>query len=135
MSDLSDPGRRAHRPVGAARRRPEDDRPGTGVAVDQNALALLAREKDQGSRTAVKRLLEQLGVEEPDALTAFLDDAAQGADDRGGARQRRPELLGSRGRSRRARRPGGSPSATYDEDATAMGHFADRPDASWGLAC
>ncbi|MFD6347229.1 hypothetical protein ACFWF9_21225 [Streptomyces roseolus] len=46
---------------------------GTGVEVDQDTLArLLAREKDQGGRTAVKKLLEQLGFDKADELTAFV---------------------------------------------------------------
>ncbi|MFE4588493.1 hypothetical protein [Streptomyces laurentii] len=46
------------------------------MAVDQDALALLAREKDQGGRMAVKRLLGQLGFEGPAPDSAFGDDAA-----------------------------------------------------------
>ncbi|MER8233644.1 hypothetical protein [Streptomyces sp. NPDC094049] len=46
---------------------------GPGVSVDQNTLArLLAREKDQGGRTAVKKLLDGLGFDKADELTAFV---------------------------------------------------------------
>ncbi|MFE0702527.1 hypothetical protein [Streptomyces sp. NPDC058872] len=46
---------------------------GTGVVVDQDTLArLLAREKDQGGRTAVKKLLGELGFEKPDELATFV---------------------------------------------------------------
>ncbi|MQY11438.1 hypothetical protein SRB5_15560 [Streptomyces sp. RB5] len=46
---------------------------GTRTVVDQDTLSrLLAREKDQGGRTAVKRLLDQLGFDKPDDLTAFV---------------------------------------------------------------
>ncbi|MFF3493717.1 hypothetical protein ACFYWS_20460 [Streptomyces sp. NPDC002795] len=43
------------------------------TAVDQETLSrLLAREKDQGGRTAVKKLLETLGFDKPDDLSAFV---------------------------------------------------------------
>jgi hypothetical protein len=44
-----------------------------GTVVDQEVLSrLLAREKEQGGRAAVKRLLETLGFEKADELSAFV---------------------------------------------------------------
>ncbi|MCT9003561.1 hypothetical protein [Streptomyces rhizosphaerihabitans] len=47
--------------------------PTAGPPVDQDALnRLLAREKQQGERTAIRRLVEQLGFAKTDDLTAFV---------------------------------------------------------------
>lgn len=44
-----------------------------GARVDQDTLTrLLAREKEQGGRAAVRKLLESLGFEKPDELTEFV---------------------------------------------------------------
>lgn len=53
----------------------------TGTVVDQESLSrLLAREKEQGGRAAVRKLVEQLGFEKADDLATFVkaqQDAAQ----------------------------------------------------------
>src|SRR4051794_8975833 len=47
--------------------------PAVGQPVDQEALnRLLAREKQQGERAAVRKLVEQLGFAKTDDLTAFV---------------------------------------------------------------
>ncbi|MER6011569.1 hypothetical protein [Streptomyces bluensis] len=51
----------------------EDDRPEQQVTVSQDRLGrLLAKEKAQGERAAVKRLLSALGFDTPKALTEFV---------------------------------------------------------------
>lgn len=46
---------------------------GQGTVVDQEALTrLLAREKEQGGRAAVRKLLDQLGFGKAEDLTAFV---------------------------------------------------------------
>ncbi|MEU5100234.1 hypothetical protein [Streptomyces sp. NPDC020996] len=48
--------------------------PVPGQGLDQEALnRLLAREKQQGERAAVRRLVEQLGFSKADDLTAFVE--------------------------------------------------------------
>lgn len=45
----------------------------TGTVVDQESLSrLLAREKEQGGRAAVRKLVEQLGFDKADDLAAFV---------------------------------------------------------------
>lgn len=47
--------------------------PASGTVVDQDTLSkLLAREKEQGGRAAIRKLLEQLGFGKAEDLTAFV---------------------------------------------------------------
>ncbi|MGW6393342.1 hypothetical protein ACWFR1_23175 [Streptomyces sp. NPDC055103] len=59
-----------------------DDGPGTGGVTQDDLSRLLAREKTQGGRAAVKRLLDGLGFNDADSLTEFITskrDAEQAA--------------------------------------------------------
>lgn len=49
-----------------------DDDPGTGGVTQEVLSRLLAREKTQGGRAAVKKLLENLGFNDAEALTEFV---------------------------------------------------------------
>ncbi|MGA5637755.1 hypothetical protein ACPCTN_03240 [Streptomyces cinereoruber] len=51
--------------------KPDDD-PGTGGVTQEDLSRLLAREKTQGGRAAVKKLLENLGFNDAEALTEFV---------------------------------------------------------------
>ncbi|MDT3396336.1 hypothetical protein RKE29_06725 [Streptomyces sp. B1866] len=53
--------------------RPTDEDPAPQAGVSQEDLArLLAREKSQGGRAAVRKLLGELGFETAEALTAYV---------------------------------------------------------------
>ncbi|MFE5969621.1 hypothetical protein [Streptomyces sp. NPDC056463] len=59
-----------------------DDGPGSGGVTQDDLSRLLAREKTQGGRAAVKKLLDGLGFNDADSLTEFITskrDAEQAA--------------------------------------------------------
>ncbi|MFJ4412995.1 hypothetical protein [Streptomyces sp. NPDC088925] len=67
-------GRPIHPILGADERDPSNNLPSGETVVDQATLArLLAREKSQGERAGVKTLLERLGFEKADELTAYIE--------------------------------------------------------------
>ncbi|MEU6475310.1 hypothetical protein ABZ858_00190 [Streptomyces sp. NPDC047017] len=52
--------------------KPEDDEAGVGAVTQEDLSRLLAREKTQGGRAAVKKLLGELGFDNSEALSQFV---------------------------------------------------------------